>query len=258
LRGGNALVASIGYIQRVAEPLENLRHFVGTPFLCFQRRALNLTLQGVTLREAQTAGVRTRGVRVGAQRETFRSHPARTLAKPRKARSWSTVEIWDSCTSCIFISSYDIVVSMRRRHGSRGIDYSALADFRYELRRFLNFSERAAHAAGIEPQQHQALLAIKGQPAGIDTTVGVLAARMQIRHHSAVELSGRLEARGLIRRSRNKRDRRQVQLRLTARAERLLAKLSRAHRRELRAAAPRLARTLSRAVRHRGRARARR
>jgi DNA-binding MarR family transcriptional regulator len=131
---------------------------------------------------------------------------------------------------------------------SRGVDYEALADFRYEIRRFLNFSEDAARAAGIEPQQHQALLAIKGQTAGIDTTVGVLAQRLQIRHHSAVELSGRLERRGLIRRSRRGVDRRQVQLQLTPRAERLLAKLSLTHRDELRSAEPRLIRALSRAV----------
>lgn len=135
-----------------------------------------------------------------------------------------------------------------RRPGTKAIDYSALADFRYEIRRFLNFSEFAARAAGIEPQQHQALLAIKGQRPGFDTTVGVLAERMQIRHHSAVELSRRLEARGWIRRSRSGRDRREVQLRLTPRAERLLARLSVAHRDELRNAEPRLIRALSRSV----------
>jgi DNA-binding MarR family transcriptional regulator len=134
-----------------------------------------------------------------------------------------------------------------RRAKTKAIDYSALADFRYEIRRFLNFSEDASREAGIEPQQHQALLSIKGHPES-DTTVGALAERMQIRHHSAVELSGRLEARGLIRRSRSGRDRRQVQLRLTPRAEKLLAKLSLGHRDELRAAKPRLMRALSRAV----------
>ena len=135
-----------------------------------------------------------------------------------------------------------------RRRSLKSIDYAALADFRYEIRRFLNFSEFAARAAGIEPQQHQALLAIKGQRAGFDTTVGVLAERMQIRHHSAVELSRRLEARGWIRRTRNGSDRREVQLRLTPRAERLLAKLSVAHRDELRNAEPWLIRALSRSV----------
>ena len=137
------------------------------------------------------------------------------------------------------------------------IDYAALADFRYEIRRFLNFSEQAARAAGIEPQQHQALLAIKGRPAGFAATVGVLAERLQIRHHSAVELSRRLEARGLIRRSRSGSDRREVQLHLTPRAEKLLGKLSLAHRDELRGIEPRLALALSRAVTRRAGARLR-
>ena len=140
---------------------------------------------------------------------------------------------------------------------TRAIDYSALAAFRYEIRRFLNFSEAAAREAGIEPQQHQALLAIKGRPE-IDTTVGVLAERMQIRHHSAVELSRRLEGRGWIRRSRDGCDRREVQLRLTQRAEKLLAKLSLAHRDELRTTEPRLVRALSRVVMRRARRRRRR
>jgi DNA-binding MarR family transcriptional regulator len=130
----------------------------------------------------------------------------------------------------------------------RKIDYRALADFRYEIRRFLNFSEATARAARIEPQQHQALLAIKGQTPGFETTVGVLAERLQIRHHSAVELSRRLEARGWIRRTRSGPDRRQVQLRLTTRSEKLLAMLSLSHRNELRTAEPRLVRALQSAI----------
>ncbi|HXO87344.1 MAG TPA: MarR family transcriptional regulator [Candidatus Acidoferrales bacterium] len=138
------------------------------------------------------------------------------------------------------------------RRITQAIDYSALAAFRYEIRRFLNFSEAAAREAGIEPQQHQALLAIKGRPE-LDTTVGLLAERMQIRHHSAVELSRRLEGRGWIRRSRDGRDRREVRLRLTGRAEKLLAKLSLAHRDELRTTEPRLVQVLSRVVARRAR-----
>ena len=137
------------------------------------------------------------------------------------------------------------------------IDYAALADFRYEIRRFLNFSEQAARAAGIEPQQHQALLAIKGRPAGFATTVGVLAERLQVRHHSAAELSRRLETRGWIRRSRSGPDRREVRLHLTPRAEKLLGKLSLAHQDELRGIEPRLARALSRAVARRAGTRSR-
>jgi DNA-binding MarR family transcriptional regulator len=135
---------------------------------------------------------------------------------------------------------------MRR---SRKIDFGALSDFRYEIRQFLNFSEDAARAAGIEPQQHQALLAIKGRPTGFETTVGGLAERLLTRHHSAVELSRRLEKRGWIRRSRSGPDKREVQLRLTPRAEKILAKLSVAHREELRKRGPRLVRALSQALR---------
>jgi DNA-binding MarR family transcriptional regulator len=122
----------------------------------------------------------------------------------------------------------------------RKIDYRALANFRHEIRRFLNFSERAARAARIEPRQHQALLAIKGLPPESKATVGVLAERLQIRHHSAVELSGRLEAKGWVQRARSRTDRREVLLRLTRRGERLLKKLSVSHRNEMRTAGPRL------------------
>jgi DNA-binding MarR family transcriptional regulator len=141
---------------------------------------------------------------------------------------------------------------MSRRTTSQ-IDYQALADFRYEIRRFLNFSKLAAHTAGIEPQQHQALLAIKGQPGGSDTTVGVLAERLQIRHHSAVELSRRLQAHGWVRRTRGSTDGRVVILLITSRGEKLLEKLSLSHRDELRTAGPRLLETLGSAIAHSGR-----
>ena len=120
------------------------------------------------------------------------------------------------------------------------IDYRALAGFRYEIRRFLNFSENAARAAGIEPQQHQALLALEGLPSAMPATVGALAERLQIRHNSAVELSRRLEAKGLVVRTRSRADAREVLLRVTPRGERLLERLSLAHRDELGTAGPRL------------------
>lgn len=136
------------------------------------------------------------------------------------------------------------------------IDYESLADFRYEIRRFLNFSEAAARARGIEPQQHQALLAIKGRAQGFETTVGALAERLQIRHHTAVELSRRLEARGWLRRSRSGSDARKVDLRLTRRGEALLEKLSVSHRDELRTAGPRLIAALQSVIAHSGKRRA--
>jgi len=120
------------------------------------------------------------------------------------------------------------------------IDYSALANFRYEIRRFLNFSENAARAAGVEPQQHQALLALKGLPAALPATVGALAERLQIRHNSAVDLSHRLEAKGLLKRTRSHSDAREVLLHVTPRGERILERLSISHRDELGAAGIRL------------------
>lgn len=128
------------------------------------------------------------------------------------------------------------------------MDYRALADFRYEIRRFLSFSEQAARDSGVEPQQHQALLAIKGLPLGRRATVGVLSERLQIQHHSGVELSVRLEAKGLIRRVRSRRDRREVLLSLTRRGEQLLRELTLPHRAELRSAGPTLLRALEAAI----------
>jgi DNA-binding MarR family transcriptional regulator len=136
---------------------------------------------------------------------------------------------------------------------SRSIQCRALAEFRYEIRRFLNFSERAARAAGLEPQQHQALLAIKGMPEGRNGTIGFLAERLQTRHHSAVELANRLETRGLLRRLRSKIDRRQVRVELTPRGEKILQRLSAANQSELRTLAPKLLRALRAAITQAGR-----
>ena len=117
-------------------------------------------------------------------------------------------------------------------------DYGRLAEFRYVLRHFLIFSEDAALAAGLSAQQHQALLAMKGTGATTPVTAGLLAERLGIRHHSAVGLLDRLAEKNLIRRQRNSEDRRQVLILLTPKAERLLARLSAAHQRELRRVAP--------------------
>ena len=128
------------------------------------------------------------------------------------------------------------------------IDYVALSDFRHEIRRFLNFSEQAARKAGIEPRQHQALLAIRGLLPGRNATVGVLANRLQIEHHTAVELANRLQKNRLISRRRSKGDRREVMLRLTSRGERLLKSLTLLHRAELVTAGPGLLRALGKVI----------
>jgi len=118
--------------------------------------------------------------------------------------------------------------------------YRALAEFRHQIRLFLHFSEEAARQAGIEPQQHQLLLAIKGIPIGTQPTIGRIAERLQLRHHSAAELVNRLTEHDAIVRETNPDDGREVRLRLTRTGERLLLKLSIAHHNELEKAGPAL------------------
>jgi DNA-binding MarR family transcriptional regulator len=135
--------------------------------------------------------------------------------------------------------------AMRSEKNSLGsADYQALAEFRYQIRRFLRFSEEAARKVGLEPQHHQLMLAVKGAPETIEPRIGYLAERLQIQHHSAVELLDRLMKRGLIQRIRGKTDRREVHVKLTAKGERLLKDLTLYHRDELRTAAQALVRTL--------------
>jgi DNA-binding MarR family transcriptional regulator len=120
-------------------------------------------------------------------------------------------------------------------------EYRALAELRYELRRFLAFSEAAARDAGVEPQQHQLLLVLKALDPDVRPTVRAVAERLLIQHNSAVELVKRCVERGLVERRTGEEDRREVFLSLTAAGEKVLHRLSLAHRAELRSAAPSLA-----------------
>jgi len=122
--------------------------------------------------------------------------------------------------------------------------YETLAAFRYAIRKFIGFSESAAKAAGVTPQQHQALLAIKGFPGRDQVTVGELAERLQLRHHSAVGLIDRLVLEKLVARTASKEDRRQVLIQLTGRGEETLKKLSALHRNQLKQISPELRRLL--------------
>lgn len=124
--------------------------------------------------------------------------------------------------------------------------YVALASFRYELRRFLAFSESAAHGAGLPPQQHQALLAIAGFDGDGAPTVGALAERLMIAAHTAAELVARMVDAGLITKAPAPEDRRKVRLALTQKAETLLAELSAAHLNELKSLEPALVAALNR------------
>jgi DNA-binding MarR family transcriptional regulator len=123
-------------------------------------------------------------------------------------------------------------------------EYQALAEFRFLIRRYLNNSEKAARSVGLEPQQYMGLLALRGLPPGQEATIRSLAERLQIEHHSAVELVDRMEKRGLFQRERSTRDRRQVLVRVTPRGEKLLSRLVRHRIAELRVSAPELARAL--------------
>lgn len=134
-------------------------------------------------------------------------------------------------------------MSKSRRRLSKK-EYESLSAFRYALRRFLRFSEDAAEAVGLTPQQHQALLAIKGFPGRERVTNGELAERLQIKHHSVVGLVNRLESQGLVAREQGDSDRREVYVALTERGAELLERLTAAHQDELRRIAPQLSSVL--------------
>ncbi len=137
------------------------------------------------------------------------------------------------------ISCYDIFQVEVSQHQIR-----ALAEFRHQIREFLHFSEEAARSAGVEPQQHQLMLAIKAmepEPASIR----YLAERLLLRHHSAVGLVDRLEQSGMVRRARSAADRRSANILLTPKGARVLRELSQHHREELRSAAPALIESLT-------------
>jgi DNA-binding MarR family transcriptional regulator len=118
-------------------------------------------------------------------------------------------------------------------------DYETLARFRYELRHFLRFSEDAAAGAGLTPQQHQALLAIRAQPDG-EMLVGTLADRLLLRPHSTTELVNRLEKLGLVERRQLVDDRRKVCVAITSHGRGVLGSLAASHRGELRRMRPML------------------
>lgn len=138
------------------------------------------------------------------------------------------------------------IVSKRatKRDASRAVDYGTLAEFRYQLRKFLAFSEAAAQKAGLTPQQHQALLAIKGFSSPGPISVGDLARFLLIRHHTAVELMDRMTKLGLLSRIVDVEDGRRVLLKLTRKGEQKLRALSKIHFAELGSASPALTRIL--------------
>lgn len=112
-------------------------------------------------------------------------------------------------------------------------DYQHLAEFRFQIRRFLHFSAAAARKTAVEPQQHQLMLAVKGAPAATVTSIQYLAHRLFIQHNSAVELVNRSVKKGLVERHQDPTDLRRVAVRLTPKGEKILRSLSEHHRSEL-------------------------
>ena len=125
-------------------------------------------------------------------------------------------------------------------------DYQALAEFRFHIRRYLDFSDKAAKSAGMEPKQYQLLLALRGLPEDREPTVGTIAGELHLRHHSAVELIDRAERNRLVKRNRSGTH---VSVRLTKRGERMLMDAVEKRLQELRTAGPILVQTLQRLIR---------
>jgi DNA-binding MarR family transcriptional regulator len=121
-----------------------------------------------------------------------------------------------------------------------------LAEFRYRLRTFVQFSEQAAHSAGLQPQQYQLLLQIAGAPADAVPTIAYAAERLGLRHNSVVELANRSVEEGLLERTSDEADARRVLLRVTSKGARLLHKLAAHHRSELEVMGPALIEALTR------------
>jgi DNA-binding MarR family transcriptional regulator len=149
---------------------------------------------------------------------------ARAPRRPRKAGT--TVDV---------SAAHDIADS---------VDYEALARLRYELRRFQAFSSAAAAKAGLTPQQHQALLIVRGFSDPDPVSIGDLAKYLLIRHHTAVELVDRMTKLELISREVDDSDARRVLIKLTREGEKRLQKLSEIHSKELQAIGPTLTRML--------------
>jgi DNA-binding MarR family transcriptional regulator len=112
-------------------------------------------------------------------------------------------------------------------------EFETLSQFRYQLRRFLRFSEQVTRKHGITPLQYLLLLHIKGFPGRDWATVGELAEKLQAQHHGVVALISRCEAREWVTREQGRTDRREVEIHLTAKGERMVARMAQLHRDEL-------------------------
>jgi DNA-binding MarR family transcriptional regulator len=136
-------------------------------------------------------------------------------------------------------------------------DYRALAELRYRIRLFLYEGDTVARQCELEPQQYLLLLAVRGLPAGMDATIGTLAERLVLKHHSVVELIDRMEKRGYVRRVRSLDDRRCVLVSLLPSGKKLLERAARQRIAELRAGGTALVSAINALLKHKQRSRGR-
>ena len=112
-------------------------------------------------------------------------------------------------------------------------DFEILADFRYQIRRFVRFSEEVTRQNGVTPLQYLLLLHVKGFPGRDWASVGELAERLQAQQHGVVALISRCEKLGFVERRQSSEDRRRIEIHLMKNGEKVLNKLARLHRAEL-------------------------
>ena len=136
--------------------------------------------------------------------------------------------------------------------GITDAEYRALAELRYRIRHFIQEGDAAARRGNLEPQQYLLLLATRGLPKESEASIRTLAERLALRHHSVVELIDRLEARGLVGRSRSLGDRREVRVSVTTLGLKLLERVARRRIGELRATGAALADAISALVERKG------
>jgi DNA-binding MarR family transcriptional regulator len=187
----------------------------------------------------------------GRQRDTQRTIPSSSLSWLTGLVAEPTTWLSRRCLGQSIAPRYNVPVQRKRSPNDRiaeQLDYWTLAELRYHIRRFLRTREEAARAAGIEPQQYQLLLQVKGMQGRQPPTIGALAERLQLRHHSTVELIDRLVDRGMLVRRTGGQDRREVLVELRPSGEAILRRLALYSLRELETEGPALVSALRRLI----------
>lgn len=179
----------------------------------------------------------------------LRTDSERSVRSPERLAEWIPVGRAHRSEMRRIISESDTMAGGKRSPRQAEGHYRAMAEFRYQIRRFLRFAEHAAQAAGVEPQQHQLMLSVRGLPPGQRPTIRTLADRLLLKHHSVVELVDRSERQGLVRRVADRSDRRQVLVELTPKGERLLQRIFTQNAQKLRSQSHELSEALARIAR---------